>query len=804
MLDLRTLGTVDLRSDGASVLSVLSQPARVAILVYLAAARPRGPHRRDVLLNLLWGERDEAAARASLRQTLYRLRQSLGDDLIDGAGEQSVTLNNRAVWCDAVEFERALDERRFADAVELYHGPFLNGFNVPDALEFERWVDDERRRLANRAKEAFWCLSDASAARGAFEEAAAFTRRALEIEPDDERVWRRLIDLLDHQGDRAAALRTYEQLVERMASELEAAPSPETQELIARIRARRFERPLAERERPRVADVPAPTTMASAPNDLGGAEAPPAPVQATSPTHSGPRWTRARAVAGIGLGLVAMTLVALILVSRRAPQRTLGLTLRSAAGLVGSLGGSASARRPASNIAVLPLANVGGRPEQDYFADGLTDELITTLSRVRSLRVVARTSAFAFKGQNRDVREIGRTLGVGTVLEGSVRRDGDRLRVSVELIDATDGFQIWSNTYERRIEDLFDVQTDLALRIADALRAELTPAERERLRRPPTTSLEAYTLYLKGRYFWERRSGGGMDTAIEYFRRAITTDSGFATAYAGLAGAYGPLAVHGFIDPVRARVLMREAARRAVELDPNLAEARTVLAAYYAVFEWEERRAEEEFQRAIALDPGYPTAYFLYGTLLENQGRFAEAVAARSKAYELDPLSPLAATGRGIALSLVGKGNAALADYHTALEMDSTAWITHFELAQVQETRGDIAAALRSIDRAIAYAGATARPRAARARLLVLAGDTARARALVDSLTAQAASTHIWLPSVATALYALGRHDEALDWLERGYRQRHPELPYLRVRPAAARMRADPRFAEFFRRIQPR
>ena len=295
-----------------------------------------------------------------------------------------------------------------------------------------------------------------------------------------------------------------------------------------------------------------------------------------------------------------------------------------------------------------------------------------------------------------------------------------------------------------------------------------------------------------------------METAIDYFRRAIAADSGFATAYAGLASAYGPLAVHGFIDPVRARVLMRDAAQRAVELDPDLAEARTVLAAYYIVFEWDERRAEQEFQRAIALDPDYPTAYFLYGTLLENQGRFAEAVAARSKASELDPLSALATTGRGVALSLAGNQDAALAQYHTALEMDSTGWITHFELSQLQETTGELVAALHSIDRAIAHAGATARPRAARARLLVLAGDTAQARAVVDSLTAQAASTHIWLPSVATALYALGHRAEALDWLERSYAQRHPELPYLRVRPAAARMRADPRFADFFRRIQPR
>lgn len=504
-----------------------------------------------------------------------------------------------------------------------------------------------------------------------------------------------------------------------------------------------------------------------------------------------------------GLVLLALVITGITLLTRSAPPRALA-GVSDAATAAGSRTATPAAGKPArSNVAVLPFVNVGGRPEEEYFADGLADELITALSRLRSLRVVARTSAFAFKGQNRDVREIGRLLGVGTVLEGSVRRDGDRVRVAVQLIDASDGFQLWSTTYERRMADLFDVQTDLALRIADALRAELTPAERARLRRPPTASLEAYTLYLKGLYFWQQRSSGGMQTAIDYFHRAIAVDPGFAAAYAGLAGAYGPLAVNGFIDPDRGRALMRSAAVRAIQLDPDLVEARAVLAAYHDVLGWEEGRAEQEFRRAIEQDPGYPTAYVWYAYMLTNQGRFDEAIAAWTRACELNPLGPLAVEGRGTAELLDGRMDAALADYRSALELDSTFWPTNHHLAELYEMRGDLGAALRANDRAIAHAGSTLRPRAARARLLALAGDTARARALVDSLMAQADSSRIWLPGIALALYTLGRPSEALDWLERAYRQRHPGLHYLRVQPAAAPMRADPRFAEFFRRIRP-
>ncbi len=303
---------------------------------------------------------------------------------------------------------------------------------------------------------------------------------------------------------------------------------------------------------------------------------------------------------------------------------------------------------------MLPFANLGGNPDDEYFSDGLTEELVAALSRVQALRVVARTSAFAFKGVNRDIREIGRARSASTVLEGSVRKEGDRVRVTAQLIDVTTGLHLWSETYERRLTDIFEIQADLALRIAGAMNAELAPAERERLRRKPTEDLEAYTLYLKGRYFFNQRNSGGLAKAIDYFHRAIGADSQYAAACAGLANAYGPLGVHGYVAPQESRERMRGAMERALELDSALAEAYTARAAYLLVHEWDFAAAERAYRRAIELDPSYPTAHHWYGYFLEAMARFDEAVAERTRALELDPLAAVANVGVGTALRLSG------------------------------------------------------------------------------------------------------------------------------------------------------
>ncbi len=272
MLELRTLGTVDLRADGTNLDAILSQPTRMALLVYLAVGRPRGRHRRETLMHLLWPERDEASARAALRQTLHRVRESLRQEVVDGLGGQSVALVPDALWCDAVAFEEALEEGKPAEALALYGGPLLSGFYLSESPEFEHWVEEERARLARLAEHAACSLVEDAERRVSLEEAVRWARRAIELDPYEERNWRRLMALWDRQGERAAAVRAYEELARRLHQELEVEPSPETRATMEAIRDRRTLHP-----EPLAAVVRHPAAKPSPPGrTMPGARAPPA------------------------------------------------------------------------------------------------------------------------------------------------------------------------------------------------------------------------------------------------------------------------------------------------------------------------------------------------------------------------------------------------------------------------------------------------------------------------------------------------------------------------------------------------
>ncbi len=451
------------------------------------------------------------------------------------------------------------------------------------------------------------------------------------------------------------------------------------------------------------------------------------------------------------------------------------------------------------SLAVLPFENVGGNPDEEYFSDGLTEELIAALSELRSLRVAARTSAFAFKGQARDVREIGRELNVATVLTGSVRKSAERVRVTAQLIDASSGLGIWSETYdERALADIFDIQADRAVRIAHALETHLTPSERVRLARRPTENLEAYTLYLKGRYAWDRR-GEGLFTAIEYFNQAIAVDSQYARAWAGLASTYAPLGVTGYIAPSEGRPRMREAARRAVELDPESAEAHTVLGGYLHVYEWDWEGGEREYRRAIELDPDYPTPHLWLGFFLWQMGRLDESIAARERLKELDPLTPTV----GLAAPLRSKGlyDLAKASFAEAIDLHPTFWQAYEGLGETYEITGELGEAIPAFESAVALAGATARPRAGLARVLARAGREQEARQIIQQLRAEAAGSDNYHPIVAVALVAVGDTEGAFDWLETSYGQRHPDLTSINADLRYEELRSDPRFQDLLRRV---
>ncbi len=300
----------------------------------------------------------------------------------------------------------------------------------------------------------------------------------------------------------------------------------------------------------------------------------------------------------------------------------------------------AGATAPAASAAVLPFADLSPGKDQEYFSDGLTEELITSLSRIHGLRVAARTSSFQFKGRNADVREVGRKLDVGAVLEGSVRRSGNRLRVTAQLSSAKDGYQLWSDSYDRDLADVFAVQEEIARAIVSALRVRLGGGPDSSLAAQPTRNLEAYDLYLKGRFAWNQRTGAAaLKEAVRYLEQAVAQDSSFARAWAALADAYILVVPYAGLSPTETWPKAKAAAQRGLLLDSTSAEAYTSLAYGSMLYEWNWRAAEENFGRAIAANPNYATGHHWYADFLAGRGRLDESLEQMRRAHELDPLS---------------------------------------------------------------------------------------------------------------------------------------------------------------------
>ncbi len=486
----------------------------------------------------------------------------------------------------------------------------------------------------------------------------------------------------------------------------------------------------------------------------------------------------------------------------------LGLWLNDRAGVQrsnvatdGTVGSGGAVSLP-KTIAVLPFANLSRDAQDDDFSDGLAEELIGALSRVRTLRVAARTSAFAFKDQTRDIREIGNALNVGAIVEGSVRRTGSRIRVEARLIGVEDGLHLWSDAYDRELTDIFEIQRDLALNIARALRAELTAADVNRLGRRPTANADAFALYLKGRHFWYQRTPAGYQRAIEYFERAIAADPQFAEPHAGLGAIYALQAMAGAANAPEMRDRARSAVERALSLADDLAEAHAVHGLYLHAFAWDIDAAERELVRAVELDPGYATARVYLGNLLAATGRLDEAIAHKLRAVEVDPLAPSQSESLAFTLLRAGRPDEALKHVGNALELDSTYWRAHAVLGLYHELSGRFDDAIDTYRRANALAGATIhRTRADIARALALGGRRQEARRLIPEIEAEAATTGIIEPAVATALAAVGDLEAAFAWLERSYEQRHPHLPFITGDARFAALFDEARFTDLMRRV---
>ncbi len=464
--------------------------------------------------------------------------------------------------------------------------------------------------------------------------------------------------------------------------------------------------------------------------------------------------------------------------------------------------GTAAAATPRS-IAVLPLENSGGGDSDRYFSEGMTDELTSALGKVPGLRVASRTSVFALRGKGMDAQEIARTLKVSSILEGTIRRSGERLRVTAQLTNASDGLALWSDSYEREMKDVFAVQDDIASSIVGALRMTLSPTTSAKgtgpqggAARSGTEDLVAYDLYLRGRYFWHQRGHDALQRAADYFQQAIDRDPTFARAHAGLADVLGLLPIYGSTPADSAFPLARQAAERALQLDSTLAEAHTTLGLILkSTGEW--AAATARFRRGIALDSNYATAHQWYAEALIITGRVREAIAALERARDLDPLSPVINAELGYTLGLAGRYRDGIATGRRAVELDSTLWISHAFLAYTQLFSGDNAAAVAGFERAVKLGPGIDPLVGTLAHALARAGRADSARRILAPVELRASGGNGSPIAVAMAYAGLGERDASLAWLGRAVQQKDPWLYAMSINaPLFDVVRGDPRFAE--------
>ncbi len=454
------------------------------------------------------------------------------------------------------------------------------------------------------------------------------------------------------------------------------------------------------------------------------------------------------------------------------------------------------------SIAVLPFRNLSSDSGNDYFCDGLAEELLNALSKIDGLKVAARTSAFAFKGGRESISEIGRALGVTTVLEGSVRSSGSRMRIAVQLSNAADGFQVWSERYDRQMADIFDVQDEITLAVVDALKLRLFGEARAAALKRGTEDPEAHDHYLKGRFCWNQRTPESLRQAVEHYQRAIAADPGYALAYAGLAGAYVLFGWLSVAPPRESMPRARAAALRALELDESVAEAHAALGVYLSFYAWDQPASERALRRAVELNPGSATAHHWLGNIaLLALGRFDESLAEVRRAEELDPLSPGIASDTGVTLLYARRFEEAIAQFERTLAAAPEFYVARYHLGQALHSSGRPEAAVAEYERCRV---ATDDPwvTALLARSLARAGRRAEAVSHRDALLAEARGRYVPNYALAIVHAALDEPDEALGWLERDLAERSLFPPFYAHDPVFDELRDDPRFGGLVERVR--
>jgi TolB-like protein/Tfp pilus assembly protein PilF len=451
-------------------------------------------------------------------------------------------------------------------------------------------------------------------------------------------------------------------------------------------------------------------------------------------------------------------------------------------------------------IAVLPFVNMSGDPENEYFSDGMTEELISQLSKISRLEVIARTSVMKYKGKDKDIAEIGQALWVGTVLEGSVRKAADKLRITVQLINVQNQTHLWSKDYDRELKDVFEIQSDIAQRVMEALKVQLLAGEKRQIEKKGTANLEVYNLYLKGHYHLSKLTKEGVEKSIEYFEQAIEKDPSYARVYAGLAGSYGVAGYFGYSPTKEAFLRKKALVKKALELDDTIAEAHTSLGDSL-MNDWDWSDAEREFKRGIELNPSNAGAHFGYLWYLLAKGRFAEAIVEAKQAQELDPLSLNISAGVGWAFCFARQYDQAIEQFQKTVEMDPNFWMSYSGLGEAYINKGMYEEAVKVRLKMRDLLGNSPEGLAELGYAYAMSGRKDEARKVLEELKERSKQEYIMPIYFAWIYLGLGEKDQTFEWLEKAYEERSGFLNWLKVGPYYDSLRSDPRFTEMLKKV---
>jgi DNA-binding winged helix-turn-helix (wHTH) protein/TolB-like protein/Flp pilus assembly protein TadD len=453
------------------------------------------------------------------------------------------------------------------------------------------------------------------------------------------------------------------------------------------------------------------------------------------------------------------------------------------------------------SLAVLPFQTLGAERGDEYLGLGMADALITRLGNTGKIIVRPTNAIQKYVAKDLTPQSAGQEQGVDAVLDGRIQREADRVRLTVQLIRVRDGVQLWGETFDKQFTDIFALEDALSERVAQSIRLKLTGEQTRRFTKRSTERPDAYEAYVKGRYFWNKRTDKGMKKGLEYFHQAITLDPTFAEAYVGVADSYATLGLYAVLPPKDAFPAAKEAAKRALEMDDGLAEAHATLGFINFYYDWNGVDAGNEFRRALADNPNYAMAHSWYGESLAAIGRYPEAVAEAQRALEDDPLSLIIGSNAGWTLSLAGKGDQAIEILKKAIEIDPSFPRTHFRLGRAYEQKKSFDLAISELEQAVSLSGGDSCYQGSLGHAYAISGKTDQARKVLQELEGRSEQQYVPAYAIALVYAGLGENDRAINWLQKAYEDRSTSMVFLKLDPELTSLHSDPRFEQLSQRI---